>query len=309
MAKDYYSLLGVNKSASQDEIKKAFRKKAKQYHPDANRDDPTAEARFKEINEAYDVLGDETKRKQYDQFGTNWSQFAQQGDFNNGGAYNYTRNVNPEDLNDILEQMFGGAAGSPFSGGRSPFGGGRSPFGGGFGRQRPQPQRGQDIEQSVRITLEEAYSGTERLLNKDGRQLRVSIPPGADTGTKVRLKGEGYNGVRGGQSGDLYLVVEVYDGNTPFTRDGDNLIVEVEVDAFTAMLGGDVEIPTMERPVRLKIPAGSQTGRKFRLSGKGMPKMKGDGNGDLYAKLVITIPTKLNDEQKQLAEQLRDSLN
>ena len=301
MAKDYYSVLGVNKSASQDEIKKAFRKKAKQYHPDANRDDPSAEDRFKEVNEAYDVLGDETKRKQYDQFGTNWSQFAQQGDFNNGGAYNYTRNVNPEDLNDILEQMFGGAAGSPFGGGRSPFGG--------FGRQRPQAQRGQDIEQSVRITLQEAYSGTERLLNKDGRQLRVSIPAGADTGTKVRLKGEGYNGTRGGQSGDLYLVVEVASGNTPFMREGDDLTVEVEVDAFTAMLGGDVEIPTMERSVRLKIPAGSQTGRKFRLSGKGMPKMKGDGNGDLYAKLIITIPTKLSDEQRQLAEQLRDSLN
>lgn len=300
MAKDYYSVLGVNKSASQDEIKKAFRKKAKQFHPDANRDDPTAEDRFKEVNEAYDVLGDETKRKQYDQFGTNWQQFAQQGGFNNGGAYQYTRNVDPNDLNDILEDLFGGA-GSAFGGG------GRSPFG--FGRQRQQPQRGQDIEQSVRITLQEAYQGTERLLNKDGRQLRVAIPAGADTGTKVRLKGEGYDGVRGGRAGDLYLIVEVAESRDPFTRDGDNLHVDVEVDAFVAMLGGDVEIPTMERPVRLKVPAGSQSGKRFRLSGKGMPKMKGDGNGDLYAKLVITIPTKLNDEQRQLAEQLRDSLS
>ncbi len=300
MAKDYYKVLGVNKSASQDEIKRAFRKKAKQYHPDANPDDPSAEDRFKEVNEAYDVLGDETKRKQYDQYGTNWEQFAQQGGFNNGGSYQHTRNVNVDDLNDILDSLFGGGG---FRGG---FGSG---FGnrGGFAQQQRAPQRGQDIEQTVPISLREAYSGTQRLMSKDGRQLTVKIPAGAQTGTKVRLKGEGYPGAAG--AGDLYLIVEAQDSDGTFTREGDDLHTEVKIDMFTALLGGTVSVPTLDGTVDLKVPAGTQSGAKFRLKGKGMPKLRAKGQpGHLYARVLITVPTDLDDDQRHLAEQLRQSL-
>lgn len=301
MAKNYYETLGVAKTASQEEIKKAFRKKAKIHHPDANLNDPSAEDRFKEINEAYDILGDEAKRKQYDQFGTNWQQFAQQGDFKNGGTYQQTRNVNVEDLNDILESLFGG---------KGNFGGFGTGFGnsGGFtGQRTTAPQKGQDIEQAVTISLKEAYEGTQRLLSKDGKQLRINIPAGATNGTKVRLKGEGYPAPMGGTAGDLFLVVNVDEKNSAFSRDGDDLQTEVTVDLFTALLGGEVEIPTMTSRVSLKIPAGTQSGAKLRLTGKGMPKLRGDAYGDLYARILISIPQRLTDEQRQLAEKLRAS--
>ncbi len=290
MAQDYYDLLGVGKNASEDEIKKAFRKQAKKYHPDANPDNPDAETKFKEINEAYEVLGDKQKRQQYDMFGN--SPFGGQG-FGNGGAYQQG-NVNVGDLEDIIGSIFGGGFRS---------GGTANPF-----QQQARPQRGQNIEQGITISLAEAYSGTSRILNKEGRQLRVNIPAGADNGTKVRLSGEGHPGTSG-QAGDLFLVVTVDDKSSPFTRDGDDLTIDFEVDAFTAMLGGTAEVPTMERPVNLKVPAGTQSGQKFRLGGKGMPILKKKGkHGNLYARVAITVPEKLTDEQRSLVEQLRDSL-
>lgn len=291
MAKDYYDLLGVSKSASADEIKKAFRKQAKKYHPDANPDNPSAETKFKEVNEAYEVLSDKEKRQQYDMFGS----VGANGGFGGGNqGYYQQSNMNGADLEDIIGSIFGG-------GFRSSTGG--NPF-----AQQARPQRGQNIEQEITISLDEAYRGTTRLLNKDGRQLTVNIPAGADNGTKVRLSGEGHQGM-GGQAGDLYLIVNVNENSSPFTRDGNDLTVDFEVDAFTAMLGGSVEVPTMERSVNLKIPAGTQSGRKFRLSGKGMPIMRKKGkHGDLYARVVITVPEKLTDKQRELAQQLRDSL-
>lgn len=291
MAKDYYDLLGVSKSASADEIKKAFRKQAKKYHPDANPDNPSAETKFKEVNEAYEVLSDKEKRQQYDMFGS----VGANGGFGGGNqGYYQQSNMNGADLEDIIGSIFGG-------GFRSSTGG--NPF-----AQQARPQRGQNIEQEITISLDEAYRGTTRLLNKDGRQLTVNIPAGADNGTKVRLSGEGHQGM-GGQAGDLYLIVNVNENSSPFTRDGNDLTVDFEVDAFTAMLGGSVEVPTMERSVNLKIPAGTQSGRKFRLSGKGMPIMRKKGkHGDLYARVVITVPEKLTDIQRELAQQLRDSL-
>lgn len=291
MAKDYYDLLGVSKSASADEIKKAFRKQAKKYHPDANPDNPSAETKFKEVNEAYEVLSDKEKRQQYDMFGS----VGANGSFGGGNqGYYQQSNMNGADLEDIIGSIFGG-------GFRSSTGG--NPF-----AQQARPQRGQNIEQEITISLDEAYRGTTRLLNKDGRQLTVNIPAGADNGTKVRLSGEGHQGM-GGQAGDLYLIVNVNENSSPFTRDGNDLTVDFEVDAFTAMLGGSVEVPTMERSVNLKIPAGTQSGRKFRLSGKGMPIMRKKGkHGDLYARVVITVPEKLTDKQRELAQQLRDSL-
>jgi curved DNA-binding protein len=166
---------------------------------------------------------------------------------------------------------------------------------------------GQDIEQPVKISLQEAYTGATRLITKGDRKLKVNIPAGATDGTRVRLSGEGSPGL-GGKAGDLYLIVEIEPDNI-FERDEDNLNVEVKVDMFTALLGGEAEVPTLERPVKLRIPAGTQSGRKFRLSGKGMPiKSKSGEFGDLFARILITIPSSLTSEQRELVERLRDSL-
>ena len=290
MSRDYYDILGVTRNASDDEIKRAFRRKAKQYHPDANPNDAGAEARFKEVNAAYEVLSDQDKRQAYNQFGENWQRFQGgngQGPF--GGGAQYT------DMSDIFESMF--------SGGRGPSSG----FGG-FGARAQGPRAGADIEQPVRISLREAYQGAQRVYSKAGREVTLSIPRGARDGTKVRLSGEGQPGVYGGPPGHLYLVIEVAD-DAQFRRDGDNLAVEVKVDALTAMLGGEVSVPTLSGKLRMKVRAGTQAGQKLRLAGKGMPKLRSDSEfGDLLARVVITVPTQLTDEQRIHAEALRDSL-
>jgi DnaJ-class molecular chaperone len=312
MAKNYYDILGVKKDATDKEIKQAFRKLAKKYHPDANPNDPTAEAKFKELNEAYEALSDKEKRAMYDRFGTVNPGAAGFGGAGGPGGFggNYTYNVDTEgagDFGDILESLFGsfgGRNGGRGAGARTS--GGFGGFSGGFSRAD-----GQDIEQPLTISLQEAYNGATRLITKGERTIKVNIPAGAKNGTKVRLSGEGTPGAGGGQAGDLYLVVQVQN-DTAFERDEANpanLTVEVKVDMFTALLGGEVEVPTLDRPVRLRIPAGTQSGRKFRLSGKGMPVLRQSGeHGDLYARVLITIPEKLNDEQKALVEKLRDSL-
>lgn len=288
MSRNYYDVLGVARNADDDEIKRAFRQKAKQYHPDANPDSPTAEARFKEVNEAYEVLSDDDKRSAYDRFGENWRQyqgFNGQNPYANGGEAPFT------DVSDIFESFF--------AGGRR----------GGFHRSGDFPRAGQDIEQAVTISLREAYEGTQRIVSKGGRDITVQIPRGAATGAKVRLAGEGQPGLNGGSAGHLYLIVTV-SPDPQFERQGDDLQVDVKVDAFTAMLGGEVEAPTLNRPLRLKIRPGTQSGQKLRLSGKGMPKLRQDNAfGDLYARVVITVPAKLDPAQRELAEALRASLN
>ncbi len=301
MAKDYYKTLGVSRSATEKELKQAYRKLAKKYHPDANPDNPNAEAKFKEINEAYEVLSDKEKREMYDRFGTvnpqqvPWGAGANPSGGNGGYTYTST-NVDFGDLGDIFGSLFGrqrggdartANVGSPFSGANA------------------RPQRGQDIEQKVGITLQEAYLGATRLITKGERTVRVNIPAGAKTGTKVRLAGEGDAGFGSGAAGDLYLIIDVEPDST-FERDGDDLTVEVKVDMFTVLLGGTVEVPTLGRPINLKIPAGTQAGRKFRLGGKGMPVLnQADKHGDLYARIVITVPESLTDEQRELVEQLK----
>lgn len=300
MATDYYDVLGVSKSATQDEIKRAYRSQAKKYHPDANPDNPQAEARFKEINEAYEVLKDKEKRQQYDTFGANFQNMgnAQPGGYGPGGAQ-YV-NVDFEDIADIFSQFMGGSGG--FTGPRT--GGARQTDFGGFGR-RSAAMRGDDIEYPVAISLQEAYHGTERLLTIDGRQLKVKIPAGARTGTKVRLSGEGSRGVGGGSNGDLLLVVDVQ-SDRQFERDGDDLYVDVPVDFLTATLGGAVSVPTMTGSVNLKVPAGTQSGHKLRLKGKGMPVLrKKDQFGNLYARMLITVPEKLSPQQRAKFEELR----
>ncbi len=312
--KDYYDILGVDKSADEKEIKSAFRRLARQHHPDVNPGDPAAEERFKEINEAYEVLSDPEKRRKYDQLGSEWSRWQQSGrqpgDFDwsqwqtgapgPGGQRVHVRYGSPEDL----EDMFGG--GSPFSDFFSQiFGGMRGqPQSGSFDYQ-VRPQRGQDYEQEVEIGLREAYQGAKRVLQKDGRRLEVKIPAGAKTGTRVRLSGEGGSGAAGGQAGDLYLRIKVAP-DPQFEREGDDLRVTVPVDLYTAVLGGQAQVPTLTGPVRLTIPAGTQNGQVFRLRGKGMPRLKQpQQHGDLYAQVEVRLPTELTPRQRELFEELQ----
>jgi curved DNA-binding protein len=316
--KDYYRTLGVEKNATEKEIKSAFRKLARQHHPDVNPDDPQAEARFKEINEAYEVLSDTEKRAKYDRLGTDWQRWQRTGgrpdDFDwsrwtasPGSDRVHVRYGTPEDLadlfgggasfSDFFNSIFGGLGGSP---GRARGFGGVEDFDNLY-----RSRRGQDLEHAVEISLAEAYHGTTRLLTKDGRRLEVRIPPGAKTGTRVRVRGGGGAGAAGGESGDLFLRVKV----TPdprFERKGDHLYVTVSVDLYTAVLGGEASVATLGGAVKLKIPAGSQNGQTFRLRGKGMPKLRRPTEyGDLYARLDVRLPTKLTAEQRKLFEQLR----
>jgi curved DNA-binding protein len=312
--KDYYQTLGVAKDASEKEIRSAFRKLARQCHPDVNPGDTSAEERFKEINEAYEVLSDPEKRHKYDQLGTAWRDWGRTGgrpgDFDWSqwatgypgaqGQRVHVRYGTPEDL----EDLFGG--GSPFSDFFSQiFGGmgvGAAP--GGFEYQ-VRPQRGQDYEQEVEISLREAYQGTTRVLQRDGRRLEVKIPPGARTGTRVRMSGEGGPGAASGPAGDLYLRLKVL-SDPQFERQGDDLHVTVPVDLYTAVLGGRAQVPTLGGPVKLTIPAGTQNGRTFRLRGKGMPRLRQpDQHGDLYAKVGVQLPGRLTPRQQEMFEELR----
>ena len=309
--KDYYKILGVDKNASEKEIKKAFRRLARECHPDVNPDDAKAEERFKEINEAHEVLSDQEKRRKYDQLGADWQRWQQtgggQGDFDWGrwtagrpGERVHVRYGTPEDLQDL----FGGD--SPFSDFFSQiFGGmGGSPGAGGFQRQI-RPQRGQNFEQPVEITLLEAYSGTTRILQKEDQRLEIKIPAGAKTGTRVRMSGHGGQGVGGAQAGDLYLRVRVVP-DPRFEREESDLHTTVPVDLYTMVLGGEVRVPTMTGEVVLTIPAGTQSGRTFRLRGKGMPRLRQpDQHGDIYAKVEVRLPSRLTPQQQELFEELQ----
>ncbi|RME08128.1 MAG: J domain-containing protein [Anaerolineae bacterium] len=311
--KDYYKILGVDRNASQDDIKRAFRRLARKYHPDMNKDDPSAEEKFKEINEAYEVLSDPEKRQKYDQFGIHWQQFARAGgrpeDFNwdawrtQPGGF-YTRRVTPEEM----EQLFGSMGGlGGFSDFFETLFGGFGRGGTDFTRQRVRrPQRGRDAEHTVQITLEEAHRGTSRILQwEDGRKIEARIPPGVKTGSKVRLRGQGGRGVMGGERGDLYLKIEVLP-HPLFTREGDNLRTTVPVSLYDAILGGEVEVAAIDRRVKLKIPPGTQNGQIFRLRGLGMPNVRNPKKfGDLLVKVNVILPKDLTPKERQLFEQLR----
>jgi len=309
--KDYYQVLGVDKTSSEKEIKRAFRRLARQCHPDVNPDDPQAEERFKEINEAYEVLSDQGKRQKYDQLGADWQRWQQTGgrpgDYNWGrwtsgrpGDGVHVRHGTPEDMEDLFGG--GGAFSDFFSQVFGGMGGGRGS--GGFQYQM-RPQRGQNFEQPVEITLQESHQGTTRVLQKEGQRLEIKIPPGAKTGTRIRMSGEGAPGPAGGPAGDLYLRVTVLP-DPRFERKGDDLHTNLSVDLYTMVLGGEVGVPTLTGKVVLTIPAGTQNGRSFRLRGKGMPRLRQPGeSGDLYAKVEVRLPASLTARQQELFEELQ----
>ena len=318
--KDYYQTLGVAKTASEKEIKQAFRKLARKYHPDVNPGDKSAESRFKEINEAYEVLGDPDKRRKYDELGSNWrlyEQAQQQGqpfpgggwsqgawNINVGGPGGGYRTMTQEEMNEI----FGNE--DPFSDFfRTFFGGGGAQSG---ARQRagraPRTQKGRDIESEVELTLEEAFHGATRRVSikQDGhaRSVDVRIPPGVKDGSRVRAAGEGEAGSNGGVAGDLYLRVRLRP-HAVFERRGNDLHAKVAVPVTTAVLGGEAQVPTLTGSVRLKIPEATQNGQVFRLKGHGMPTIgRPEERGDLYASAEIQLPRTLTKEQRQHYEAL-----
>src|SRR6266542_7076239 len=314
--KDYYSTLGVAKTSTDKEIKQAYRKLARKHHPDVNPSDKSAESRFKEINEAYEVLGDPEKRKKYDELGANWRMYEQAGAqgganpfagaWNMGGAGSRGyRTMTPEEM----EEMFGDQ--NPFSdffttffGGGGGFGGAEARRGGaGSTRGRGRQQAGRDVEHEIELTLEDAYHGATRRLSlkHDGhsRTVDVRIPPGVADGSRVRVSGEGEHGVGGAQSGDLYLRIRLAP-HPRFERKGRDLYARVPIPLTTAVLGGEAEVMTLGgKTLRLKIPPTTQNGQVFRLKGHGMPATGKSEHGDLYATVEVQLPRELTPEQKK----------
>ena len=327
--KDYYKTLGVAKSAAAKEIKAAYRKLARQWHPDVN---PTkkkeAEEKFKEISEAYEVLSDPEKRKTYDTLGSDWQQRAR--DFQDARTYQYQSAPSGSAQFDF---------GDLGDGGFSEF---FQTFFGNIGRSATtqagrgrRASRGSDIESTIELSLRDAYAGGKRTLNMQThvpcprchgtgndhgklcsechgngviattKSLEVTIPAGVRDGQRIRLAGQGEPGLGGGAKGDLYLVVHIAPDAT-FTRKGDDLSIEQPVSVNTLVLGGEVTVPTVTGRIELKVPAHSQNGRKLRVPGKGMPKLRGGGNGDLYVTLVAKLPTQLSDKERDLWRQLAE---
>ena len=299
--KDYYSILGVDKSATQEEIKKAYRKLAHKFHPDKNSGDKAAEDRFKEIAEANEVLSDPEKRKKYDELGSNWKQYENAG-YGASGASGFSRdrrsyrgfNADPEDIfgeatfSDFFESFFGSMGGRQEAGDYS------------FGYDSPVA----DLAGDIPINLQEAYNGTERIVDLGGEKIKVKIKPGAYDGLKLKVKGKGTKG-RNGSRGDLYLTVKV--SSLPgYERKGDDLYMDQPLDVFTALTGGKQEITSFSGKVNIKINECTQNGKMVRLRSKGMPIYNKPGqHGDLYIKLIIKIPDSLTPNQKEVLQKLK----
>lgn len=297
--KDYYKILGVERNASENDIKKAYRKLARKYHPDINPGNKDAEARFKEINEAYEVLSDKEKREKYDRFGSDWQRYQQAG--NGAGGFDWGAYGSPGgfgDMSDFFESLFG-------SGARSSRGAGGM---GGFSMRMD----GQDVEHPIDITLDEAFNGTQRSIqfaNPGGgppRTINVKIPAGVDTGSKIRVTGEGGQGMNGGRKGDLILVVNVHE-HPRFKREGDDLRLSQPVDVYTLMLGGQVKVSTIDgKTLSLNVPGNTANGKTFRLSNQGMPRLRQPNQrGDLYVRLEALLPSSLSERERSLVEELR----
>ena len=306
--KDYYETLGVSKTANEDEIRSAFRKLARKYHPDVAKDKKTAEEKFKQINEAYEVLSDPEKRRKYDQLGENWNQPGgfqpppQWGAGQPGGGFHRGSGENGG-----VEFEFGGTGFSDFF--EAFFGGGRgrSAFGG-FGQRETMAERGSDVEADIMVTLEEALHGSTRQVSlrragsKKTETYQVRIPRGVREGQRIRLAGQGEASERGGKSGDLFLRVRLA-RHPDFSVEGSDLVHEVKIAPWQAVLGDQLIVPTLEGTARLKLPSGTQGGQRFRLRERGLPGVSGQ-RGDLYVVVQIALPKKLTEREREIWEQL-----
>jgi len=318
--KDYYNILGINRNATDKEIKQAYRKLARKYHPDVNPGSKEAEEKFKEINEAYEVLSDPEKRKKYDQYGDQW-QYAEQ--------FEQARQQTPQWQYSSVDDLFG------FGEGEDIFDELLREFGSRGTRTKTRPRTGRDLEYPVEITLEEAYHGTNRTVTLQShetctgckgtgrigglpcsvcrgtgvipreKRLELKIPAGVKTGSRVRFSGQGEPGYSGGPAGDLYLIVNIRPHEI-FERKDDDLFVKIDVPLLVAILGGEIPVPTLSGKVLLKIPPETQNGKVFKLTGKGMPHLGSSGYGDLYAKVNVVLPTKLTPEEKKLYQKLSE---
>jgi len=296
---DYYKVLGVEKGATDAEIKKTYRKLARKHHPDINPDDKNAEKKFQQINEANQVLSDPENRKKYDKYGKDWkhaeefekagrqrqSSSGQAGGFGGGG------NFSGGDFSDFFESMFGGGA-SSFGGGSSGSRGGGRPF------------KGQDFQAELRLELREVFESHKRTITVSGKNIRLTIPAGVADGQVIKISGYGAEGPNGGPKGDLYLTFAI-ENRTSFQRDGDNLYAAVDIELYQAVLGGEITVDTFEGKVKLKVSPGTQNGTKVKLKGKGFPVYKKEGSfGDFYLTYQVKIPTGLTDKQKELFTEL-----
>lgn len=306
--KDYYNILGISKDAGQDEIKKAYRRLAVKYHPDKNQDNKQAEERFKEINEAYEVLGDPKKRKKYDQLGANWKQYENAG----AGQYSYPGGGDSKpggssfffegNLNDLFDS---GGTSSGFSDFFNAFFGNTGSQHSRFS-SRQQSYKGQDMHAELEITPYEAFHGTSRILNVNREKLRITIKPGAYNGLELRIKGKGAPGIAGGDKGDIYIKLKMND-DANIKIEGADIAQKMNIDIYTAVLGGKKEIHTLGGILNVPVPKGSQSGKKLRLKGKGMPVYDKPGQyGDLYIELNIEVPKDLNPEELQLFKKLKE---
>ncbi|WNB17058.1 J domain-containing protein [Marivirga arenosa] len=291
---DYYKTLGLSKSATEKEIKAAYRKLARKYHPDVNPDNKEAEQKFKAINEANEVLSDPEKRKKYDQYGENWKhgeeyekarqqQRQQQQAYSAGGASGF----NEGDFSDFFESMFGGGASFSQAGRSAKF-------------------KGQDYHAELNLNLADVYSTQKQVLTVNGQKIRLTIPAGVEDGQKIKIKGKGGQGYNGGPNGDLYIQFNIAP-HPKFKRVGDNLYQDVKLDLYTAILGGELLVDTFDGQVKLKIKAGTDNGSKAKLKGKGFPVYKKEGQfGDMIITYHISIPTQLSDKEKALFKELQN---
>lgn len=291
---DYYGILGLAKSATQEEIKKAYRKLARKYHPDLNPNNKEAEKKFKEINEANEVLSHPENRKKYDQYGKDWKHAdafeearKQQGQSQSRQGFSQQAQAGGEysgDFSDFFESMFGGA-----------------------GRQSNQTRfRGQDIQAELHLKLTDVSKTQQQTLTVNGKNIRLTFPAGIENGQIIKIAGHGAPGINGGPNGDLYITFSI-ENNTTFKRDGNNLHSTVELDLYTALLGGDIFVTTFDGKVKLKVAAETQPGTIVKLKGKGFPVYKKDGEfGDLYITYTVKLPTGLSEEEKELLSTLKN---
>ncbi len=287
---DYYEILGLSKGASGEEIKKAFKKKAMKFHPDRTGNDKSAEKKFKEAKEAYDVLSDPQKKSMYDQYGT--TDFG--GGFGGRSQGGFQGGFNASGFEDVFEDLFGDI------------------FGGGRARNPNRPYKGADLEYHLQLTLEEAAFGIEKVVKfrtkNEDKEISISIPAGVDNGDRVRLSGKGEPGINQGPPGDLFIRV-VLEKHSIFERDGNNLYCTVPISFAEATLGAEIEIPTLSNnKVSIDIPPGTQTGKYFRLKGKGIKSVRGGSIGDLMCSVQIETPVNLSDEQKNILAQFDEKL-